>query len=161
VIRAPFLTRSIGSVFSSSTEPARYWRVQNNRIHVAGTFEMTQLSCPLTGLRFLIIEDEMSQALLLAELLKDMGGSVSEMAFGIEQAREVVRKDSFDCALLDVNLNGTLSFPIAETMRMQGTPLCSALDMPPALMSIRKQPEYRSSISRCRRKNFAMRFSWP
>jgi DNA-binding NtrC family response regulator len=116
------LTRSIGSVFSSSTEPARYWRVQNNRIHVAGAFEMTQLSCPLTGLRFLIIEDEMSQALLLAEILNDMGGSISEMAFGIEQARELVRKDSFDCALLDVNLNGTLSFPIAETMRMRGTP---------------------------------------
>lgn len=64
----------------------------------------------------------MTQALLLAEIIKDMGGSVPEMAFGFEQARQVVRKDSFDCALLDVNLNGTLSFPIAEEMRLRRIP---------------------------------------
>ena len=83
---------------------------------------MSRLSCPLTGFRFLIIEDEMSQARLLEEILKEMGGTVTEMVFSFEQAREVVSKDGFDCALLDVNLNGTLSFPIAEAMRMRGIP---------------------------------------
>lgn len=83
---------------------------------------MTQLSSSLAGVRFLIIEDEMAQALLLAEIIKDLGGSVPEMAFGFEQASEAVHKDSFDCALLDVNLNGTLSFPLADTMRLRGIP---------------------------------------
>jgi len=83
---------------------------------------MTQLSCPLTGIRFLIIEDDMFQVLLLEEILKDMGGTVTDTAFGYEQARDVVLKDGFDCALLDVNLNGTLSFPIAEVLGIRGIP---------------------------------------
>jgi DNA-binding NtrC family response regulator len=83
---------------------------------------MLQLGYPLTGIRFLVIEDELTQALLLQEMLEDMGGTVTDTAFGYEQARIVLHKDDFDCALLDVNLNGTLSFPIAEALGERGIP---------------------------------------
>ena len=82
----------------------------------------------LTGVRFLIIEDEIAQALLLREMLSNMGGIVLDTAFGYDQARNAVHRDAFDCVILDINLNGTLSFPIAETLKGRGIPfvLCTA-----------------------------------
>ena len=45
-----------------------------------------------------------------------------------EQARDAVGLEAFDCAILDVNLGGTLSFRIADLLRMRGTPFifCTA-----------------------------------
>ena len=89
---------------------------------------MEQEEAPLAGIRFLIIEDEIVQALLLGEMLSDMGGIVSDTVYGYEQARNAVHQDAFDCAVLDVNLSGTLSFSIAEMLKNRGIPFvfCTA-----------------------------------
>lgn len=89
---------------------------------------MEQKARPLAGVRFLIIEDEIVQALLLAEMLSDMGGIVTDTVFGYEQARNAVLQDVFDCAVLDVNLSGTLSFSLAEMLKTRGIPFvfCTA-----------------------------------
>lgn len=54
-----------------------------------GQLEMDQ-ETPLVGIRFLIIEDEIVQALLLGEMLSDMGGIVSDTVYGYEQARNEI-----------------------------------------------------------------------
>jgi DNA-binding NtrC family response regulator len=89
---------------------------------------MFQTGHPLGGIRFLIIEDEVLQALLLGEMLTDMGGIVSDTAFSYDQARNAVYQSTFDCAVLDVNLSGTLSFPLAKMLRMRTIPFvfCTA-----------------------------------
>ncbi|MGB0085951.1 MAG: response regulator [Rhodomicrobiaceae bacterium] len=89
---------------------------------------MEQSAHPLSGLRFLIVEDEMLQALRLGEMLAEMGGTVSGTAFDYEEARKAVNETAFDCAVLDVNLNGTLSFPIADALTELGIPFvfCTA-----------------------------------
>jgi DNA-binding NtrC family response regulator len=83
---------------------------------------------PLDGVRFLIVEDEIVQAMLLGEMLTEMGGIVSETAYGYEQARKAVNSEEFDCAVLDINLSGTLSFPIADALKQRGVPFlfCTA-----------------------------------
>jgi CheY-like chemotaxis protein len=83
---------------------------------------------PLSGLRFLVVEDEIVQALLLGEMLTEMGGVVSETAFGYDQARDAIHKDAFDCAVLDVNLGGTLTFSLADALKNRGIPFvfCTA-----------------------------------
>jgi DNA-binding NtrC family response regulator len=83
---------------------------------------MIQTSHPLSGIRFLIIEDEMMQALLLGDMLTDMGGIVSDTVFGYDEARGAVYKSAVDCVVLDINLSGQLSFPIAEMLKARGTP---------------------------------------
>jgi CheY-like chemotaxis protein len=89
---------------------------------------LEQTARPLSGLRFLIVEDEILQAMRLGEMLAEMGGTISETAFGYEDARKAVNESPFDCVLLDINLNGTLSFPIADMLKGKGIPFvfCTA-----------------------------------
>jgi CheY-like chemotaxis protein len=83
---------------------------------------------PLSDYAFLIVEDEPLQAQLISELIISAGGTVRKTAFTFEQARLAADQTPFDCAVLDINLGGTLSFRIADLLRMRGTPFvfCTA-----------------------------------
>lgn len=71
----------------------------------------------LSGYSFLIIEDEAVQAYAIRDMLSNLGGNVSKMAFTYEQARDAIDDVLFDCAILDVNLGGALSFRVADLLR--------------------------------------------
>jgi CheY-like chemotaxis protein len=83
----------------------------------------TQSSSPvdLKGLRVLIIEDESMVALLMEDMLQDLGctvvGTVARFNDALKQA---TTGPAFDVALLDVNLNGKQTFPIAEALAARG-----------------------------------------
>ena len=89
---------------------------------------MTDVDRPLSGYRFLIIEDEIMQAWELSSLVADMGGTVTTIAYGYDQAGEALEKAGFDCAIVDLNLSGLYAYHIAETLRQRGIPFvfCSA-----------------------------------
>ena len=82
----------------------------------------------LAGFRFLIVEDEMIQAQRLGMLITEMGGSVANISYGFEQARQAIDDTTFDCAILDINLSGTLSFRLAEALDRKHIPFiyCTA-----------------------------------
>jgi DNA-binding response OmpR family regulator len=82
----------------------------------------------LSGFRFLIVEDEVLQAACLADMLVALGGTVSETAYGYDQARRSVDEVVFDCAILDINLGGVLSFPIIDRLCERSIPfvICTA-----------------------------------
>jgi CheY-like chemotaxis protein len=83
---------------------------------------------PLAGYRFLVVEDEMLQALRIGDLVKEMGGDVTDTAYGFEQARRAIAAEGFDCAVLDINLGGTLSFRLTDALKEQKIPFvfCTA-----------------------------------
>jgi CheY-like chemotaxis protein len=83
---------------------------------------------PLSGYRFLIIEDEIMQAWQLSATLVDLGGTVTRIAYGHEQARDALEQTTFDCAIVDLNLAGTYAYQIAEALEKRGVPfvLCTA-----------------------------------
>ena len=89
---------------------------------------MFERSQPLSRYRFLIVEDEILQAHRLGVLIAEMGGSVAEISYGFEQAHQAINNATFDCAILDVNLGGTLSFPLAEALDRKQIPFifCTA-----------------------------------
>src|SRR5262249_34194913 len=89
---------------------------------------LTKRPKPLVGVRVLIVEDETLQALALADMISKLGGSVTAIANRFEDAMEALQREAFDCAILDVNLGGTLSFPIADRLQQQGVPIlfCTA-----------------------------------
>jgi CheY-like chemotaxis protein len=84
---------------------------------------LTKRLMPLSGVRVLIVEDEIIQAMALKDIIADLGGSVPAISNQFEQAIEAVdRGGQFDCAILDINLNGTLSFPIADLLLRRPSP---------------------------------------
>src|SRR5262245_31626503 len=89
---------------------------------------LTKRPRPLSGVRILIVEDQLLQALALEDIIVTLGGSLPAMAGSFERAMQALDGIEFDCAILDVNLSGTLSFAIAARLQQRGIPFmfCTA-----------------------------------
>jgi CheY-like chemotaxis protein len=74
----------------------------------------------LAGRRVLVIEDESMVMMLLQDMLGDMGCDVIGCASRFTDAIEKARSLTFDVAILDVNLNGERTFPIADVLVARG-----------------------------------------
>jgi CheY-like chemotaxis protein len=75
-----------------------------------------------TGLRVLVVEDEFMIAMAVEAVVTDAGGIVVDMAATLEQAVALAETAEFDAALLDINLNGQNSFPVADILGKRGIP---------------------------------------
>jgi CheY-like chemotaxis protein len=78
------------------------------------------------GLSVLLVEDEYLIALDAAEILKGLGVKNVETVATFERAEERAADGQFDLAVLDVNINGRYSFPIAKTIGERGIPFVFA-----------------------------------
>ena len=76
----------------------------------------------LEGCRVLIVEDDAMISMMLQDLLEDMGCQVVSVASRLGEAQHKSEVDDFDVALLDVNLRGERTFPVAEAMRQRRRP---------------------------------------
>ena len=76
----------------------------------------------LAGLRILVVEDESVVAFMLRELLTDRGVQVIGPAATVAAALELAESAELDAALLDVNLNGERSLPVAQALNRRGIP---------------------------------------
>jgi CheY-like chemotaxis protein len=74
------------------------------------------------SLRVLIVEDEMTIALLLEEMVEELGHEVAGLAMRLPQAVELARTCVLDLAILDVNLDGHMSYPVAEILAGRDVP---------------------------------------
>ena len=72
--------------------------------------------------RVLIVEDEALVAMLIEDVLLDLNCDVIAVAAQLEHAMEATARESFDVAILDVNLAGTMTYPVARVLRARGTP---------------------------------------
>lgn len=70
----------------------------------------------------LIVEDEALVAMSLEMMIEDAGWSVAGTASTVKDALAVVEKATPDCALLDLNLRGESSKPVAEVLAAMGVP---------------------------------------
>ena len=76
----------------------------------------------LSGLRVLVVEDELIIAMELENLLRRLGCIELEAVPTIQQALRVLESELPDFAVLDVNLNGQRVTPMAEALREHGVP---------------------------------------
>lgn len=72
--------------------------------------------------RVFIVEDEFMLVMLLEELLPTLGYAVAGSAASVEQALADLEANEIDLAVVDVNLGGTESFPVADALRERGIP---------------------------------------
>jgi len=74
------------------------------------------------GLRLLVVEDVFLIAESLSALLRGYGCDVVGPVAHLEQALDLARDATLDGAILDINLDGKLSFPIAAMLSERGIP---------------------------------------
>ena len=77
----------------------------------------------LQGARVLVVEDEAAISMLLEDMLLDFGCDVVGPAARLATALEMAEGESFDVAILDVNVAGEPIYPVAETIAKRALPL--------------------------------------
>lgn len=75
-----------------------------------------------SGARILIVEDETIIAMTAEDMVVELGGTVVTWAANVAAALTAVEKGGIDAAMLDINLNGEMSLPVAEALRGRGVP---------------------------------------
>jgi CheY-like chemotaxis protein len=80
------------------------------------------MNSAFSGRRVLVVEDEMIVAWLLEGMLADLGCAVVGPAARVNQALAMIDAEAIDVAVLDINLNGQMSYPIADALAARGVP---------------------------------------
>ena len=83
---------------------------------------------PLAGLRVLVVEDEALVAMLLEDMLGDLGCEVTATASRVGHAVQIAQDPGqvFDVAILDVNVAGETITPVAQALSERPTPFVFA-----------------------------------
>lgn len=76
--------------------------------------------------RVLIVEDEMVVAMLVEEFVTELGHEVAAVASHLDAGLALARTGDFDFAVLDLNLGGEQSLPIADALSARGVPFVFA-----------------------------------
>jgi CheY-like chemotaxis protein len=76
--------------------------------------------------RILVVEDEVLVGMMIEEMLRELGHELVALSTHFDEALALARTASFDVALLDINLNGRQSFPVADAIRARGLPFLFA-----------------------------------
>jgi CheY-like chemotaxis protein len=95
---------------------------------------MTELS----GLRLLVVEDELLVALALEDILTDFGCELVGPVSRIEEAEPLAESEALDGAVLDVNVRGRNITSVVERLRARQIPvvICSGYSETTGLPSL-------------------------
>ena len=77
---------------------------------------------PLAEVQILLVEDEMMVLIAIENMLAQLGYSSISVAATVEAGLMLVAANDFDVALLDVNLGGSSSYPIADALAARAVP---------------------------------------
>lgn len=75
-----------------------------------------------TGYRVLIVEDVALIAMMIEDMLMDLGHTVVAVATRLDTAEELAEREAVDVAVLDLNLDGVASYSVAERLTARGIP---------------------------------------
>ncbi|MDB5693463.1 MAG: response regulator [Alphaproteobacteria bacterium] len=76
----------------------------------------------LGGKRVLVVEDEAMVAMLIEDMLAELGCEVVGPAMRLEHALQLAETGAIDAAVLDINLGGVRSDPVADILERRGVP---------------------------------------
>jgi CheY-like chemotaxis protein len=77
---------------------------------------------PEGRIRVLLVEDEPIIAMTAQDMLEALGCEVVASAATLEEALAAAARGGFDVAMLDINLNGVASLPVADALKEAATP---------------------------------------
>ncbi|MBC9032145.1 response regulator [Sphingomonas sp. JC676] len=76
----------------------------------------------LSDRHVLVVEDEMMVLMSIENMLGELGCSSVTAAATVTDALALISSQIFDLALLDINLSGTRSYPVADALVARGVP---------------------------------------
>ena len=74
----------------------------------------------------LILEDEPVIGFALEDIVETIGGRICGTAFRVAEALELLLQRHCDAAILDVNIAGERSYPVADELTARGVPFIFA-----------------------------------
>jgi CheY-like chemotaxis protein len=72
--------------------------------------------------RVLLVEDEVLITLLLQDMLLDLECEIADAPASLNDALSAARTGAFDLALIDLNLHGKLTYPVADILKARQIP---------------------------------------
>jgi CheY-like chemotaxis protein len=79
-----------------------------------------------SSLQILVVEDESLVAMMIEDMLTDLGHQVVATSGRMPEASKLVSDPSADLAILDVNLNGEETYPLADSLAARKIPFIFA-----------------------------------
>lgn len=76
----------------------------------------------LSDRRVLVVEDEMMVLMSIENMLAELGCRSVTAAATVTDALALIGSQVFDLAMLDLNLGGTRSYPVADALAARGVP---------------------------------------
>ena len=91
------------------------------------------------SVRVLLVEDESIIAMLVASVIRGLGFTLVGPVARLDHALTLVAEGEFDCAVLDVNIRGGDTYPVADLLIERDCPFVMAtgysnVTMPPHLL---------------------------
>ncbi|SNB57160.1 Response regulator receiver domain-containing protein [Arboricoccus pini] len=77
-------------------------------------------------MRILVLEDDAMVAMLMEDLLRDLGHEVEGPVSSVDEALNRIDNATFDAAILDVHLKGADSYAVASKLKSKGVPFAFA-----------------------------------
>lgn len=77
----------------------------------------------LSGLRVFVVEDEVLIGMMLEDMLSDLGCQVIGPSINMDEALRTVQDPTIELAILDLNLNGVSSLPVADVLQARRVPI--------------------------------------
>jgi CheY-like chemotaxis protein len=77
----------------------------------------------LEGKRILVVEDEAMVAMLIEDMLAGLGCEVVGPAMRLDHALRLAETGAIDAAVLDINLGGERSDPVADILERRRVPI--------------------------------------
>jgi DNA-binding NtrC family response regulator len=76
--------------------------------------------------RVLIVEDEAAISILMEDMLADLGVEIVGPASRLAPALQLAHEADLEAAILDINIAGVQSYPVADVLRSRGIPVIFA-----------------------------------
>lgn len=87
---------------------------------------MQRKESAIKGCRVFVVEDESIITMMLQDMFEELGCEVAGLSSRFADALDKAATLAFDVAVLDVNLNGQRTFPIAEALAKRNMPFIFA-----------------------------------
>jgi CheY-like chemotaxis protein len=98
-------------------------KISRRARELAGRDRVEAHMTPFSGLRVLVVEDELLIALALEDILLSLDCEVVGPVAQVDEALQLATSEPFDGALLDVNVRGRLVYPVAEALMARSVPI--------------------------------------